>query len=143
MTAGPLILSTLIHGALLAAAVVASFKPSGSGDGTEVLRFFDIVQSKSDRSTGVTSAPWSGGGAITPPRLLADSGVEGEVIAEFVVLEDGMVELSTLRIVSATHEDLESATRSLLARIRFEPGRLEGEPVPVLTRLPIKLRVGV
>jgi hypothetical protein len=105
VTAGPLILSTLIHGALLAAAVVASFKPSGSGDGTEVLRFFDIVQSKSDRSTGVTSAPWSGGGAITPPRLLADSGVEGEVIAEFVVLEDGMVELSTphMKISSRRH----------------------------------------
>lgn len=76
------------------------------------------------------------------PRTLANAGINGEAIAEFVVLPDGTIDPGTVRIVSATNEGFAAPTLSILRRLRFKPGMLNGQPVRVLTRIPIVWRVG-
>jgi TonB family protein len=76
------------------------------------------------------------------PQTFANAGIEGEVIAEFVVLPDGTIDPNTVRIVSASHERFEEATRKVLTRFRFTPGKVRGEPVRVLTSVPIRWTVG-
>ena len=55
------------------------------------------------------------------PPLLRDAGVGGEVRASLVVLADGSVDRSSIRIQSADHETFGDATGQLLPRLRFVP----------------------
>ncbi|MEO8193552.1 MAG: energy transducer TonB [Gemmatimonadales bacterium] len=75
-------------------------------------------------------------GTIRPeyPSALRSSGIEGQVIAQFVVDEKGRAHSQTLRIVSSTNDMFaESVTRSL-SRMRFVPARVGGRPVAQLVQ---------
>lgn len=76
------------------------------------------------------------------PRVLADAGISGQVIAEFVVTPDGSVDMATVRIMDATHDRFVASSSSVIERFRFVPGRFKGEPVRVLIRIPITWRAG-
>lgn len=85
----------------------------------------------------VPAALLGDGGA---PRVYPDSlwtaAVPGRAVAEFIVGEDGRVEVGTVSIASATHPYFASAVRSALDRAVFNPAMLKGKPVRQLVQLP-------
>jgi periplasmic protein TonB len=76
------------------------------------------------------------------PPLLREVGVEGRVLVEVVVGEDGRVRPGTARIVSATHDALGAATLRAVESFRFRPARIGGTPVAVRVTIPVDWRVG-
>jgi protein TonB len=75
------------------------------------------------------------------PGLLESAGVEGEVIAEFVVDTTGRVETKTLHILSATHALFARAVRDALVRARFYPALIGRRAVPMRARQPFLFRL--
>jgi protein TonB len=75
----------------------------------------------------------------TPPRypdVLRSSGVEGQVIAEFVVDEQGHAEEGSLRFVRSDNQLFEEAVRVALRRMRFIPAEFGGMKVRQLVQMP-------
>lgn len=61
---------------------------------------------------------------IPYPESMRSSGVEGKVEAEFVVDENGRVQVSTFKVLSATNDMFAAAVRSALSRMRFRPAQI-------------------
>ena len=70
-----------------------------------------------------------------PPSLFA-AGVEGSVVAEFVVGADGELEPETFSIVSATHPLFVAAVSQALEQARYEPALKGGRRVRQLVHQP-------
>jgi len=68
------------------------------------------------------------------PSSLRSSGVEGQVVAEFVVNEKGRADRESLRIVSSTHKLFADAVTRALPDMRFRPARIGGKPVSQLVQ---------
>ncbi len=69
------------------------------------------------------------------PELFRDAGTGGLVRTRFIVDREGMPQL--VRILSSTDYLFEEPTVRAIRQLRFRPGRLDGEPVPVWIDLPI------
>jgi protein TonB len=78
------------------------------------------------------------GGNAPPgyPAVLRDSGIEGKVVAMFVVDERGRVEDSTVKFVSADNSLFQEAVRVALERMRFIPAEVGGKTVRQLVQMP-------
>ena len=75
----------------------------------------------------------------SPPRypdVLRTAGVEGKVIAQFVVDEAGRAEESTLRFIRGDNVLFEEAVRTALRRMRFVPAEVGGRKVRQLVQMP-------
>lgn len=72
------------------------------------------------------------------PPPLRDSGVTGTVVLRFVIGTDGRVEPSTIQVVSTTHPAFGDAAVEAAKKLRFEPARVNGKSVRVLTSMPIR-----
>jgi protein TonB len=70
------------------------------------------------------------------PEVLRSSGVEGQVIAEFVVDVQGSAEEGSLRFVRSDNQLFEDAVRSALRRMRFIPAEIGGLKVRQLVHMP-------
>jgi protein TonB len=68
------------------------------------------------------------------PDALRSSGVEGQVVAEFVVNEKGRADPKSLRILSTTHKLFADAVSRALPQMRFKPARIGGKPVSQLVQ---------
>jgi periplasmic protein TonB len=74
-----------------------------------------------------------------PPRypdVLRNAGVEGQVIAEFVVDEQGRAEERSIRFVRGGNPLFEDAVRVALRRMRFIPAEIGGRKVKQLVQMP-------
>jgi TonB family protein len=74
-----------------------------------------------------------------PPAQLA-AGTEGNVLVRFITEQDGYVLREFIEVVRSTHEDFVNPAVGMIARCRFRPGRVEGEPVRVMVEMPIIFR---
>lgn len=63
------------------------------------------------------------------PEILREAGVEGEVLARFIVGEDGTVDPASLTVLRSTHELFSAAVRSALPSMRFTPAESDGRAV--------------
>jgi TonB family protein len=63
------------------------------------------------------------------PVALRDT--TGQVVARFLVLEDGRVDPASITIRSAPHESIGSRVLELLPILHFRPARIRGRPVKV------------
>ena len=63
------------------------------------------------------------------PDALRQMGVEGRVVARFVVDTAGRVEIASVDYVEATHQLFADAVRTALARARFVPAEVGGRRV--------------
>ena len=70
------------------------------------------------------------------PEVLRSSGVEGKVIAQFVVDERGHAEEESLRFVRSDNQLFEDAVRLALVRMRFIPAEIGGVKVRQLVQMP-------
>lgn len=71
-----------------------------------------------------------GGSRPEYPQALRSTGIEGQVIAQFVVDESGRAQRETVRIVSATNDLFAESVRRAVNGMRFSPARIGGRPVP-------------
>ena len=68
------------------------------------------------------------------PTALRQAGIEGSVVAEFVVRADGSVDADSARIVSASHPGFVDPVRSAIPSLRYLPAEIRGRPVSQLVQ---------
>jgi TonB family protein len=74
------------------------------------------------------------------PPLLRDSRVEGEVMINFVVDEEGRPEMGTAQVTSTSHPAFEEPALRAAERMRFRPAQIGGEDVRVRVTIPIRFQ---
>jgi protein TonB len=94
-------------------------------------------------ASAVDRAPGIIGRALEPryPAALRAAGVEGRVLAEFVVDTTGRAELSTLRFPELPDPRFGDAVREALAHYRFSPGEVAGRTVRTRVAVPFDFRL--
>jgi protein TonB len=76
------------------------------------------------------------------PDMLRQAGVEGDVRAQFVVDTLGRVELGSVRVLEATHDQFAAAVRTALSsRARFKPAEAGGHKVRQLVEQTFTFRL--
>ena len=75
------------------------------------------------------------------PEVLKSSGVEGRVVAQFVVLENGRADMDQFKILSSDNELFSNAVREVLPRMRFLPAEIGGKKVRQLVQLPFEFKI--
>lgn len=70
------------------------------------------------------------------PDILKSAGVEGEVLAQFVVDTTGHVEINTFKVLKTSHELFAAAVRSALPGMRFIPAEVGNKRVRQLVQQP-------
>jgi TonB family protein len=68
------------------------------------------------------------------PEALRQAGIEGSVTVTYIVDAAGLVEPSSIRIVSSDHPAFAAAVLASVGTARFTPGRVQGRAVRVLVR---------
>jgi protein TonB len=94
-------------------------------------------------ASAVDRAPRIAGRALEPryPATLRSAGIEGRVLAEFVVDTLGRAELATLRFPELANPLFGGAVREALARYRFLPGEVAGRKVRTRVAVPFEFRL--
>ena len=70
------------------------------------------------------------------PEILRTAGVEGEVLAQFVVDTTGRVEMNTFKILKSSHDMFIAAVRNAMPNMRFIPAEVGGRRVKQLVQQP-------
>jgi periplasmic protein TonB len=85
--------------------------------------------------------PMPGSAAPRYPEILKSAGVEGEVLAQFVVDTTGKAEMSTFKTLKTSHELFTSAVRAALPGMRFLPAEVGGRKVKQLVQQPFQFTI--
>jgi TonB family protein len=75
------------------------------------------------------------------PDALRMVGVEGEVLAQFIVGPDGRADVQTLKILKSSNELFTDAIRNALPEMRFTPARVGGKAVHQLVQEPFSFSI--
>jgi protein TonB len=78
----------------------------------------------------------SGSASPRYPEALRMAGVEGKVVAQFVVDDEGRVEERTIKLVRSDNPLFDEAVRSALRRMLFAPAEIGGRKVRQLVEMP-------
>jgi protein TonB len=70
------------------------------------------------------------------PETLRAAGIEGRVVASFVVSDLGVVEEASIRILSSDNSLFNDAVKTALGRMRFVPAEIGGKKVRQLVQMP-------
>lgn len=76
------------------------------------------------------------GQSVNYPEQLKSAGVEGEVLAQFVVDTTGRYEQGTFKVLKSTNEQFTNAVKSALTRMKFYPAEVGGRKVKQLVQQP-------
>ncbi|MCH8256095.1 MAG: TonB family protein [Gemmatimonadetes bacterium] len=66
------------------------------------------------------------------PEMLRQAGIEGRVLLEFVIEQDGTVDSSSLSVLESTNRAFEGPARAVIEGSLYTPGEVDGGPVRVL-----------
>jgi protein TonB len=82
-------------------------------------------------------------GSPTPryPDILRQAGVEGEVLAQFVVDTTGRAESGSFKVLKSSHDLFAQAVRSALPGMRFIPAEVGGRRVKQLVQQPFAFAI--
>jgi protein TonB len=108
--------------------------PGGSGAASGGGAFFEWQVEK-------PVAVLPGGRGPQYPTLLRDAGVEGVVLAQFVVDTLGRAELSTFRALRSDHPSFTGAVQQTLRALRFLPAAVGGRKVPQVVQQSFQFRL--
>jgi protein TonB len=75
------------------------------------------------------------------PDILKQAGVEGEVLAQFVVDTTGRAEMNTFKVLKSTHELFTIAVKNALSTMRFYPAEVGGHKVKQLVQQPFNFSI--
>jgi protein TonB len=82
-----------------------------------------------------------GGDAPEYPSALKADGVEGTVLAQFVVNESGRYEAGTLKILNSSNPAFAAAVKDALPRMRFSAAQIGGKKVQQLVQMPFQFHI--
>ena len=82
-----------------------------------------------------------GGEAPEYPSSLKDQGVEGQVLAQFVVNESGRYESGTLKILQSSNPAFTAAVKDALPRMKFSAAQIGGKKVQQLVQMPFQFHI--
>jgi periplasmic protein TonB len=112
---------------------VAGGSSKGVGDGPAPVQsdqaYFEFQVEKP-----VVAAP--GSGQPSYPDMLRSAGVEGEVLAQFIVDTTGRAEPGSFKVLKTSHELFAQAVKNALPRMRFLPAEIGGRKVKQLVQQP-------
>ncbi len=103
-----------------------------SGDSNRVL--FEYEVSKAASQIPGTGTP------IYPAELRAAK-VEGQVIGQFVLNEDGKPDVGTFKALNTANQQFVAAVKAALPQMRFYPAESEGRPVKQLIQQAFLFRI--
>ncbi len=83
-----------------------------------------------------------GGSQPRYPDILRQAGVEGEVLAQFVVDTSGRAEMGSFKVLKTTHELFGSAVKNSLPGMRFIPAEVGNRKVRQLVQQPFTFAIG-
>jgi protein TonB len=75
------------------------------------------------------------------PESLRASGVQGQVVAQFVVNENGRVEPGTFKVLSSDNPAFTHAVREELSSMRFKPARIGSQTVSQFVQQPFVFKL--
>ena len=75
------------------------------------------------------------------PDILRQAGVEGEVLAMFVVDTTGKVEAGSFKVLKSTHDLFAQSVRTALPGMRFIPAEVGGRKVKQLVQQPFTFAI--
>jgi protein TonB len=75
------------------------------------------------------------------PEVLRQAGIDGRVLVQFIVDSAGKVDVTTIQVLSSTHDLFTRAVRDVLPAFRFKPAEINGRPVRSLAEMPFEFRV--
>ncbi|WP_310571429.1 energy transducer TonB [Gemmatimonas sp.] len=111
-------------------------KPGGRADGVEgatgAARALNDVFLESEVERPVAVLPGTAGPVY--PETLRAAGIEGQVLAQFVVDSAGRVELATFKVLDSQHPLFVAAVRRAVSRIRYLPAEARGARVAQLVQ---------
>jgi len=84
----------------------------------------------------VVMAPGSQGPAY--PDMLRSAGIEGQVLAQFVVDTTGRADMGTFKALKSDNDLFTTAVKNALARMRFLPAEVGGRKVKQLVQQPFQ-----
>lgn len=84
----------------------------------------------------VVMAPGAAGPAY--PDMLRSAGIEGSVLAQFVVDTTGRAEMGTFRVLKSDNDLFSTAVKNALQRMRFLPAEVGGRKVKQLVQQPFQ-----
>jgi protein TonB len=80
--------------------------------------------------------PVAGTGSLRYPDAMRRAKREGEVLAQFVVDEQGVADLTSFKALKSTDPAFTDAVRTALPTMRFAPARKNGRTVKQLVQQP-------
>lgn len=82
-------------------------------------------------------------GSVQPryPDMLRQAGVEGEVLAQFVVDTTGRAESGSLKILKSSHDLFVQSVKNALPQMRFIPAEVGGRRVKQLVQQPFSFSI--
>jgi TonB family protein len=75
------------------------------------------------------------------PDILKQAGVQGEVIASFVIDTMGIPDISTTKIIKSTHQLFENSVVAAIPTMRFVPALVGGKKVRQVVMLPFAFKI--
>lgn len=84
----------------------------------------------------VVAAPGSAGPSY--PDMLRSAGIEGQVLAQFVVDTTGRADMTTFKALKSDNDLFTTAVKNALARMRFLPAEVGGRKVKQLVQQPFQ-----
>lgn len=75
------------------------------------------------------------------PDILRSAGVEGEALVSFVVDTTGRADISTFKVIRATHDLFATAVKNALPRMRFIPAEVGDKKVKQLVQQPFSFAI--
>ena len=75
------------------------------------------------------------------PDILRQAGVEGDVMAQFVVDTTGRAEMNSFKILKSSHDLFAAAVREALPKMRFVPAEVGGKKVRQLVQQPFSFAI--
>ncbi|MDB4916280.1 MAG: TonB family protein [Gemmatimonadetes bacterium] len=77
-----------------------------------------------------------GTGNLRYPDMLRSANIEGEVLAQFVVNDDGTYMDGSFKVIRSSHELFTEAVKNALPNMRFYPAEVDGKKVKQLLQQP-------
>ncbi len=83
----------------------------------------------------------AGAGSPRYPDMLRSAGVEGEVLAQFVVDTTGRADVGSFKVLKTTHDLFATAVKNALPNMRFSPAEVGGRKVKQLVQQPFTFAI--
>jgi protein TonB len=82
-----------------------------------------------------------GGDSPEYPASLREKGVEGQVLAQFVVNESGRYEPGSVKIINSSDPAFSAAVKDALPRMKFSAAQIGGKKVQQLVQMPFQFNI--